>query len=120
MHEISVERTFLAFHAVSIGDVDEESHSHNWIVKAKLRRDVLDNDGLLCDFHVIEKMLDEIISPFVSADLNEFPPFDKDNPSAERVAEYICKELAAQVSEPVQVYSVSVTEAPGCNATFYL
>lgn len=120
MFEISVKRTFPAFHAISIGEMIEESHSHNWVVKAKLRSDSLDNDGLLCDFHVIEKLLDEIIAPFQNADLNKTQPFDSINPTAERVAEYIGNQLAAEVLDSISVYSLTITEAPECKATYYL
>lgn len=118
MYELSVQREFCAAHALSIAQQREPTHGHNWTVTAIVSGDELDDDGLLFDFHVIEKHLDNILAPFHNSNLNEQSPFDRINPSAEHVARFIAEQLQTRLSEAVRVAAVRVTEAPGCEATY--
>ena len=122
MYEITVERTFCAAHAIVIRGQREPLHGHNWQVTATIAGDALDEDGLLCDFHAVERVLVEITEPFLNKNLNEVPPFHDVNPSAEHVARHLATELAARLKNELasggRVRAVSVTEAPGCCATY--
>ncbi len=116
MFELTVERDFLATHAITIAGVPEAPHKHRWRVAVVVRGDGLDADGLLCDFHEIERAIDAVIDPFRDGDLNETPPLNTLNPTAENVAKHISELL--NVPAGVELRSVSVTEAPGCVATW--
>lgn len=122
MYEITVERTFCAAHAILIRGEREPLHGHNWLIKATIAGDTLDQDGLVCDFHAVDRVLAEITEPFINRNLNDVPPFNDVNPSAEHVARHIAIELAARLKHKLApggwVRAVSVTEAPGCCATF--
>jgi 6-pyruvoyltetrahydropterin/6-carboxytetrahydropterin synthase len=118
MYEISIEREFCAAHAIEMRGVRESVHGHNWRVTAVLAGRDLDADGLLTDFHELEGHLEGILKPLRNADLNSTPPFDAVNPTAEHVARYIAESLAEAVSDQATVSRVSVTEAPGCTATY--
>lgn len=121
MHEISVTSEFAAAHAIRIAGEREPVHGHNWRVTAVIRGPRLDADGLLCDFHLIESGLRDIILPFHNHHLNEVSPFDVTNPTAERVAEHIATRLTGllkgRIPADARVVRVTVTEAPGCEAT---
>jgi len=118
MYELAVDRTFSAAHALTIRGARERTHGHDWRVTVIVAGDRLDADGLLCDFHALEAVVDRVIAPFRNANLNETPPFDRVNPSAERVAEHIASTLEGMLPAGVRLKSVGVTEAPGCAATF--
>ena len=118
MFELRVRREFCAAHSLSIAGEIEPTHGHNWTVTAVFGGPTLDDDGLLYDFHELEGHLDAIIAPFHNDNFNETPPFDQRNPSAERIAQYIAEQLQQRVSQSIDVLSVSITEAPGCEATF--
>ncbi|MDX9910715.1 MAG: 6-carboxytetrahydropterin synthase [Phycisphaerales bacterium] len=122
MYEISVHGEFCAAHALSIAGVREAVHGHNWRVTLVVSGEELDPDGLLCDFHTIERTLREVLRPMNNQDLNSLAPFDKVNPSAEHVARYIYDEMHVRLDEALaphaSVSRVSITEAPGCVATF--
>ena len=120
MYSIRVERVFPATHAVTIRGVDEEPHSHDWRVRVTLESASLDEDGLLCDFHDLEQKLDSLLSMFHGVDLNQTPPFDQLNPSAENVAWHLARSLDPDLPSGVNMLVVSVTEAPGCEAAFRL
>ena len=122
MFEIAVSTEFCAAHALTIGGQRETLHGHNWKVVATIAGRTLDSDGLLCDFHTVEETLAAIIEPFDNNDLNKISPFDAVNPSAENVARHIAEQLSARLDEVLAPHAavawVSVSEAPGCVATF--
>jgi len=118
MYELSVQRVFSAAHAVVMGGQRETSHSHDWRVTAVVSGDRLDGDGILCDFHALERQLKEVLRPLENANLNRTPPFDEVNPTAEHIARHIAGALAALLADGTAVKSVSVMEAPGCTATY--
>ncbi len=93
-------------------------HGHNWLVTLTVAGPKLDSNGLLCDFHVLERRLDEVITRFNNNDLNATEPFDRINPTAERVAEHIGTQVALHLPFGAQLVSVTVREAPGCTATY--
>lgn len=118
MYELSIQREFCAAHALAIAGAREPVHGHNWRLTVVVAGERLDADGLLCDFHDLETRVDRIIAPFHDADLNATAPFDRVNPTAENVAAHVARALADGLPAGVRVRRVSVTEAPGCVATF--
>lgn len=118
MFELTVERSFSAAHAIRIGGQLEPVHGHNWTVRATIAGRQLDRDGLLVDFHKVERALDRILHPFHNHSLNEVAPFDALNPTAEHVAREIGQALARTLPPGVALSSLSVGEAPGCTATW--
>jgi 6-pyruvoyltetrahydropterin/6-carboxytetrahydropterin synthase len=90
-------------------------------VTVTLAGPALDTDGLLCDFHAVERALAAVTAGFHNANLNERPPFtDGVNPSAENVARHIADRLGASLTlrPGVRIDSIRVTEAPGCEAEY--
>ena len=118
MYLVRIERTFSAAHAIVMGGIQEEVHGHNWKVEATLAGASLDSDGLLVDFHALERALDGIVGRFHNRNLNATPPFDRINPTAELVAQFIAVQLGPALPPGVRVRSVSVGEATGCTATY--
>lgn len=110
---------FAAAHALTIAGKREPVHGHNWRVTITARGPVLDADGLLCDFHALERALREAVARFRNADLNAEPPFAAGvNPSAENVAKHVAERVAPALPRGVWVACVRVTEAPGCEAAY--
>jgi 6-pyruvoyltetrahydropterin/6-carboxytetrahydropterin synthase len=118
MYELEIRKRFSAAHAILMRGVREPVHGHDWEVTVTVGGDRLDDDGLLCDFHAVERQLDAIVRPMDSRHLNETPPFDQINPTAEHVAKFIAEALVPHMPDGVRVASVRVTEAPGCAARF--
>ena len=122
MFELTVTTEFCAAHAIVIRGEREVMHGHNFKVTACIAGPAMDTDGLLCDFHLVETVVKEIIDPFYNANLNATPPFDRLNPTAENLARYLADELSARLRDRLgglaDVAWVSITEAPGCVATY--
>ena len=118
MYELSVQRQFRATHAITMAGVREPVHEHDWLVTVVVAGEKLDQDGLLCDFLVIQRELDRIIGDLNERDLNATPPFDRVNPTAEHVARHIAEQAAEAMKSHATVSRVTVTEEPGCAATY--
>ncbi len=118
MFELSVDTEFCAAHAIVIAGAREPMHGHNWRLTVTVGGEQLDADGLLVDFHAVERLVAGVIEPMHNRTLNEVPPFDRVNPTAEEVARHIAIQVADGLPEGVAVLAVRVTEAPGCSATY--
>ncbi|MHC4100467.1 MAG: 6-pyruvoyl trahydropterin synthase family protein [Planctomycetota bacterium] len=118
MFELMVERDFHAAHAVVVEGRRESSHDHTWHVSVVVAGPAVGSEGLLCDFHVIERQLEQVLEPLCGCDLNQTPPFDQISPTAEMVARHIADVIGPQLPDQVTLAGVSVTEAPGCTATY--
>ena len=118
MYELVVEREFHATHAVTVGGHRESAHDHTWHVSVAVAGPAVDSEGLLCDFHVLERQLERVLAPLRDRDLNRTPPFDHVNPTAEMVARHIADAIEPELPEGLVLAGVSVTEAPGCTATY--
>jgi 6-pyruvoyltetrahydropterin/6-carboxytetrahydropterin synthase len=116
MYELEIHRSFSAAHAIVMGGAREPLHGHDWRVDVVVEASELDSDGLVCDFHALEQSLAAVLAPFQSRNLNETPPFDQVNPTAELVARHIAVEMKSRVGARARLKSVRVTEAPGCAA----
>jgi len=118
-YAIEVECEFAAAHAIVLAGERERLHGHNWRVVVSVAGDRLDGEELLCDFHAIEGMLAGIVRPFRDGNLNDTPPFDRVNPTAEALARHIAAMLSAELGRgapSVHLEWVRVTEAPRCTA----
>ena len=121
MYEISIEKTFAAAHAIKLPDGSMEPvHGHNWQLTVTVASPVLDAIETVMDFHDLEKAVDQVIKPWHNSDLNAHPPFADGtySPSAERVVWWVATQVSKALPEAVHLVSVSVTEAPGCTATY--
>lgn len=118
MYELTIEQVFCAAHAIDIAGGREPLHGHNWRVRLVVAGETLDSDGLLCDFHLLERQLQSVIGVFHNRNLNETPPFDQANPTAELVVKHIADTMVPLLPQHVRLIRVSVTEAPGCEAAW--
>ncbi|MBT5381900.1 MAG: 6-carboxytetrahydropterin synthase [Phycisphaerae bacterium] len=118
MYRLQTERTFSAAHAIVIGGSRESLHGHDWRVRLVVTGPTLDADGLLCDFHLLQRVLEQVIAPFKDGNLNDIAPFDALNPTAEHVAMHIATTVRPSLPSGLVSCEVSVTEAAGCEATY--
>jgi 6-pyruvoyltetrahydropterin/6-carboxytetrahydropterin synthase len=122
MFEISVEQTFAAGHALrNYKGRCENVHGHNFRVQVKIEGDQLDVTGLLVDFIDVKALMGSVIDRLDHQFLNEIPPFDVKNPSAENIAEYFHRELTVHLPAtafPVRVREVTVWETDIQSATY--
>src|SRR5579864_4344830 len=99
MHTIFKDFSFAAAHAIR-GHTRgcENLHGHNYRVRVHLRARRLDALGMVLDFADLKAIVQEILGPFDHRVLNEVPPFDERNTTAELLAQYVYDEVSKRVS----------------------
>ena len=120
MFEISVEETFAAGHALrGYRGKCEKVHGHNYKVLVTVEGERLDSAGLLLDFVEVKRLLRAVIDRLDHEFLNDVPPFDALNPSAENMAKYFYDEISlALPPSPVRLSSVKIWETDTSTATY--
>lgn len=118
MYYVSVESHFDAAHFLrGYGGKCEKMHGHRYRVAVKLGADRLNETGLAYDFTDLKAVLKPLLSHYDHTLLNDIPPFDEINPSAENIARVIFESLQPQVSG-VSLESVTVWESPESYAEY--
>ena len=119
MYEVSVEGVFSAAHQIELPDGSlEPLHGHDWRVTVTFAGAELDETGLLVDFLMAEARLNDVIKRFQHTNLGENSVMRGLNPTAEHVARVIYDCMAQDDRLEPALSRVSITEAPGCTATF--
>jgi 6-pyruvoyltetrahydropterin/6-carboxytetrahydropterin synthase len=116
MFELMVEDTFDAAHALrGYEGACENLHGHTWKVQLFLRGNKLNKIGLLEDFKHLKARLALALKPYDHKLINDTPPFDKQNPTSENLAETIFKLLK---KEYPGLSKVTVWESATTNASY--
>ncbi|HYB61396.1 MAG TPA: 6-carboxytetrahydropterin synthase QueD [Methylomirabilota bacterium] len=123
MFQISVEETFSAGHALrGYKGKCENPHGHNYKVQVLLEGAALDSIGLLYDFTHVKQVLKDVILGVDHKFLNDQPPFDTLNPSAENIAKYFFDEAAKRMhggTASARIKSITVWETDTTSATYW-
>ena len=122
MFEVSVEQSFAAGHALrNYKGACENVHGHNFKVLVTIEGQKLDDTGMLVDFLDVKASMHEVIAGLDHKFLNDVPPFDKVNPSAENIAEYFYEQMTSGLKAnpvPVRIREVKVWETDVQSASF--
>jgi 6-pyruvoyltetrahydropterin/6-carboxytetrahydropterin synthase len=121
MFEISSEACFSAAHHLkNYHGPCENVHGHNWVVRAYVRCETLNDLGIGIDFRTVKTALSETIEAFDHTDLNTiFDPLGK-NPSSENIAAYIFKKMEDRITnDRCAMARVEVSETPGNTAAYF-
>ena len=124
MFEVSVEYKFPAAHALrNYKGHTEPIHGHNWKVEVTVAGEQLDATGMLVDFIDLKRTIHDVIRRLDHQFLNEVPPFDALNPSAENIAVYLHQEITKGLDGsndrgPVRISQVKVWETDDAAAVY--
>ena len=87
--EISKDFVFSAAHQIRMhGGKCERLHGHNWRIRVHARASRLNRIGMVVDFADLQKIVAELCARFDHRNVNEIPPFDEVNTTAELLARY--------------------------------
>jgi 6-pyruvoyltetrahydropterin/6-carboxytetrahydropterin synthase len=96
MFEITIEETFSSGHALrNYRGKCENVHGHNYRCQVQVEGADLDDIGLLVDFVELKKVVHSVLDRMDHQWLNDWPPFDTLNPSAENMAKFIFDEVTS-------------------------
>lgn len=89
----------------------ENLHGHSYRVRVWVEAAALDSLGMVVDFADLKAVVDGVLGPFDHRFLNEIPPFDERNTTAELLAEHVLDEVARRLDDGrVRVSRVEVWE----------
>ncbi|WP_049927932.1 6-pyruvoyl trahydropterin synthase family protein [Halopiger goleimassiliensis] len=109
MYAVSVSRSFVAQHSLTVPDAgpDGTVHSHHYTVEATVRGPELDAYGYLVDVGALTDALDTVVETVRDRTLNELPALEGQNPSPERFARLLgtrlCEELTPEPATELEI-----------------
>ena len=124
MYELKVLSGFSSAHALrGYNGKCERIHGHNWHVELVVSSEVLNEIGLVVDFKLLKKYLNEIMETLDHKFINETEFFKEVNPSAENIAKYIYEEFEKKINVNkifnISVKRVDVYETDSSMASYY-
>ncbi|HEB55021.1 MAG TPA: 6-carboxytetrahydropterin synthase QueD [Gammaproteobacteria bacterium] len=94
-------------------------HGHNWKVEVEVSASRLDEIGMGLDFKLIKQATNKLIDRLDHQNLNELPPFDRQNPTAENIAAWLYRELSSILNtDVIRVASVTLWETERACVTY--
>ena len=121
-YQILIEDGFSSAHALRhYHGATEPLHGHNYRVQVLVEGKRLQKKvKYVTDFVALQKALRDVVKTLDYVNLNETPPFNKENPSAENLARYIADEVRNRWREPgVRLSSVTVWETDKTAARYW-
>ena len=121
MFEVTVEQTFAAGHALrNYHGKCENVHGHNYRVRVTVEGEQLDSTGLLVDFLEVNRLITGAVEYLDHRFINDLPPFDEINPSAENIAKYFYDRISVGVKNdvPVRISAIQVWETDTSSAIY--
>jgi 6-pyruvoyltetrahydropterin/6-carboxytetrahydropterin synthase len=119
MYTVFKDFTFSAAHQIR-GHTGgcENLHGHNYRVRVHVRAQALDRLGMVIDFADLKTIVGEVLGPFDHRVINEVPPFDQRNTTAELLSEHVFREVAGRLPAGREVARVEVWENESACAVY--
>ena len=101
-YELTVERSFIAQHYLTVPDPGPEGvvHSHQFTVELQFSGPTLGEYGYLVDIDAVDALLDDLEARYRDALLNDLPEFEGLNPSIEHFARLFGDRVAEALTDP--------------------
>lgn len=119
MFTVFKEFTFAAAHRIRGHQGGcENLHGHNYRVRVHVAAETLDALGMVIDFADLKRIVAEVVDPFDHRLINEVPPFDERNTTAEKLAEYVYEEVERRLPEGRRLRRVEIWETDSSCAIY--
>ena len=120
MYTIKVQSYFSAAHNLrGYQGRCEKLHGHNWKVEAEIASAKLNKLSMVCDFKQIKQKLEKVLKGLDHTHLNRLSYFKKNNPTSEKIAEFIYVNLKKLIKDDNLVLKqISVWETESSQAVF--
>ncbi|MDY7092318.1 MAG: 6-carboxytetrahydropterin synthase QueD [Acidobacteriota bacterium] len=94
-------------------------HGHNYRIRVFLNAEELDELGMVLDFSHLKAMVQEVVGHYDHQVINDHPPFDQLNPTAELLSQHVYREVSRRLDDPrVSVGRVEVWENDSSCASY--
>jgi len=111
-YTVKVVTDFAAAHSLRGYEGDcARVHGHNWKVEIEASATSLDTVGMSLDFKVLKQATKAILANLDHYNLNDIPPFDRINPTAENISAFLYKALSDKLNdERVSITAITIWE----------
>ena len=112
VHTLKVVSDFASAHTLrDYPGACSRMHGHNWKLEVEVRTERLDDSGMGMDFKAIRCIAQEVTALLDHQYLNDVPPFDQINPTAENIAAWLHQEIGRRLNrEHIRVQAVTLWE----------
>ncbi len=121
MYELTIQTHFSSAH--NLRDYDgacERLHGHNWHVDVVVTAEKLDHRGIALDFKDLKRESNKVVDALDHRYLNEIPPFDKINTTAENLSKYLYDTIGKALNDGnVKVKLIRVWETEKAASAYY-
>ena len=94
-------------------------HGHNWKVDVEVEATALNGVGMGVDFKVIKQAARDLAATLDHRNLNDIPPFDRINPTAENIAAFFHRGLSEVLNtDTVRVMAVMLWETDSAGVRY--
>jgi 6-pyruvoyltetrahydropterin/6-carboxytetrahydropterin synthase len=94
-------------------------HGHNWKVEVEVTGTQLDDVGMVTDFKTMKRAARDVAEQLDHFYLNDIPPFDRINPTAENLAAWFYREVGQRLNNThAQVSAVTLWETDHACVTY--
>ena len=121
MFEIKILSTFSAAHSLrNYPGNCKNIHGHNWKVEVVMQSLNLDNIGMAIDFRRLKQETQCLLDTLDHTYINENPPFNALNPTAENMARWVYESLSKKLNDQnARVSRVNVWENENSSASYF-
>ncbi|HAS17916.1 MAG: 6-carboxytetrahydropterin synthase QueD [Nitrospirae bacterium RIFCSPLOW2_12_42_9] len=121
MYEIKVITTISAAHSLRNYPGDcKNIHGHNYKVEVVMQSEGLDNLGMAIDFRMLRQEIERLLQTLDHTYINDKPPFDTINPTAENLSQWIYDTLSKKLNRDIaRVCRVNVWENENSSASYF-
>ncbi len=121
MYEIKILSTFSAAHSLrNYPGNCKNIHGHNWKVEVVVQSLNLDNLGMAIDFRRLKQETQSLLDTLDHTYINETPPFNSLNPTAENMARWLYETLSKKLNDQnAKVSRVNVWENENSSASYF-
>ena len=120
VYEVTTEVSFDAAHFLR--DYEGKCarlHGHTYRLQATAGGRELSPQGILLDLALFKRLCEQVVADFDHQTINDVPPFDELNPSAENLAAHFFRLLQPRVEgKGVRLARVTVWESPTSGASY--
>jgi 6-pyruvoyltetrahydropterin/6-carboxytetrahydropterin synthase len=112
LYKIFIETHFAASHQLHGYDGPCRAlHGHTWKVRVEVTTNRINEIGISFDFKELKTLTESVICRLDHKHINEIPPFDKENPTAENLSRFIVEELKKKLPHHARMSHVTLWES---------
>ncbi len=120
-YRVRIEARFESAHFLrEYRGITEPLHGHSYKVEAELRNATaaVDADAISVDFVASKRELETLAKKLDYTCINDVPPFDQLNPTAENIAAWFHEQLSSVLEASAVVAAITIWEGPVNSVTF--